>query len=437
MFQNYKNQRSFDQQSCLVVLIRLFKLFLIFCSVLSGVLFAIVWRNYEQTVLRLVPLSSSPLDVHPWNSPEYLQANLDNAIQNSYNYEQWLKQKGLESIPIPREDISYGKKIDNTLESEFLANQTRVVCMILATKKTRSRALNNTWTKYCNQKMFYGSYHEMKIPYVKLKLYDDSLLSPRTFCFGFIDLLNKIEDDNFQWILITTDHTFAIIENLRYMVAPLNYHENFYIGRPVHHYFLGVYNSFDSGIVLSRGTVQLLANTLFLNRSTCAHLPMNGMVYGGQFDSYIGLHLSRYGIRAQNTFDNSNKNGQPTGGSRFHPYMPEKHLNPHLISVFDSYWSSNVLPINAGLGCCSDRAITFTGFSSVTMYFIEYLLYHLSAFTKFDGPRVLGNLPPPYESYRVHSDMDGKVLQTTALNKYFHHNHKKKRKHRKKSKGKF
>ncbi|OTF81948.1 hypothetical protein BLA29_009936, partial [Euroglyphus maynei] len=157
---------------------------------------------------------------------------------------------------------------------------------------------------------------------------DDSLLSPRTFCLAFIDLMARVESD-YDWLLITTDQTYAIVENLRHLVAPLNPRNHFYIGRPIQHYFLGVYNSFDSGIVFSRSTVDLLAKKLF--NGNCIDLSTNGLVYGGQFDSYIGMFLAKHGVLPENSYDHSN-NMRQSGGTRFHPFMPERHLNPELIS---------------------------------------------------------------------------------------------------------
>ncbi|KAF7495964.1 Glycoprotein-N-acetylgalactosamine 3-beta-galactosyltransferase 1 [Sarcoptes scabiei] len=403
-----------DHQYFYLLVIRLFKVFLLLCSVLSGILFAIVWRDYKQTVLK-ISLFNSPIS--EWSNVQHIKndwrSKLDSFSENSIDYNQWLSINGLESVPIRREDLSYRSNESPelpTLESEFLANQTSITCMILSTTRHRSRALNNTWTKHCNHRWFYGGHHENKIPYVKLRLLDESILSPRAFCLAFIDIINRIEE-SIEWLLITTDQTFAIVENLRYYVTPLDSGQQFYIGRPVHHYFLGVYNAIDSGIVLSKATVQLLANTIFYNRSNCNSLPMNKFIYGGQFDSYIGMHLASHRIRPANSFDDR----VGTGGSRFHPFMPERHLNTKMIPIFDSFWSSNVLPVISGINCCSNQAVTFAGFSPVTMYFIEYILYHLSAFNGFDGPRGLGNNLPPYESFSVSSDLENRIDRISTV----------------------
>ncbi|KAI2808138.1 hypothetical protein BLOT_006080 [Blomia tropicalis] len=373
------------------------KVFLFSCSVLSGILFAIVLKNYQVTVLR-VGNSHTPINKHSNNGDDFVD-KLDNRLQTD-QYDEWLRKQGFVNEPIPHEDLSYGQnQPEAQIEAEFLFKQTKVLCMVFTNSRNRSRALANTWTKHCNEAVFYGSFHDsLNDKLVKINILDQNLYSPRTFCRSFVHLLSN--HSNFDWLLITTDRTYAIVENLRYYLSGVNSSDYWYIGRPVHHYFLGVYNSFESGIVLSSASVNLLANDVFWNDNTCKNgIETNTGIYSGNFDAFISMHLLNHGIKPANTLDKSK------GSTRFHPFMPERHINPELISIFDSYWTSNVLPIKGGFSCCSKRAITFNGFSSVTMYFIEYLLYHLTAFTEQDGTKGLGNRPA-YNTYIVPSDFD-------------------------------
>lgn len=378
--------------------IRIIKGFLLLCSILSGALFAVIWHNYEVVVSRIgythSPLGENVLGGKGGSAKEWTKHLASTGI-NASSYSQWLSSQGLASVPIPHEQLSYGPKRDQLTqktEAAFLFNHTKVLCMVMASSRNRSRALRHTWTKHCNEVVFFGKFADRENDrLVRVELLDGSLLSPRTFCRAFVGLTSSAAK-NFDWLLITTDHTYAIVENLRQYLAPVNATTPHYIGRPVHHYFLGVYNSLDSGIVLSRGAVQLLASSVFSSHTACLNIDTHSVVYSSTFDAYIGMLLARHSIRPANSLDD--------GSSRFHPYRPEKHIVPELISIFDSYWSSNVLPIKGGFACCSQQAITFTGFTPVTMYFIEYLLYHLTAFTQADGHRGIGNMPS-YKSYRV------------------------------------
>lgn len=381
--------------------IRIIKGFLLLCSILSGALFAVVWRHYEVVVSRIgnthSPLGENVLGGKGGGAKEWTRQLASIGIDSS-SYTTWLASQGLASVPIPHEQLSYStarEKLTQKTEAAFLYNQTKVLCMVMASSRNRSRALRHTWTKHCNEVVFFGKFADRENDrLVRVELLDNSLLSPRTFCRAFVGLTSSgaTGKDRFDWLLITTDNTYAIVENLRQYLAPVNASSPHYIGRPVHHYFLGVYNALDSGIVLSRGAVHLLASSVFSSHTACLNLDTHSVVYSSTFDAYIGMLLARHSINPANSLDD--------GSSRFHPYRPEKHLVPELISVFDSYWSSNVLPIKGGFACCSEEAITFTGFSPVTFYFIEYLLYHLSAFTEADGHRGIGNMPS-YESYRL------------------------------------
>lgn len=324
---------------------QLLKLFMLFCSVLSGALFAIVWHRYEQAVLKMSSIHS-PINKNLFSNKgnNFLDA-LDDRLR-SVSYENWLSSLQYTSVKIAHEELSYGINTFET-EAQYLYGQCRILCLVLTTSRTRAKALNQTWTKHCNDAVFYGKYTETKIPVVKMEVDGESIYSSKTFCKIIVDLIGRMQ--NFDWMMITTDKTYAIIENLRYYVAPLNPEDRFYIGRPVHHYFLGVYNSYDSGIIMSRGTVNLLANSAFSSLESCSAINKNGIIYSNTFDAYLGMLLTKHNIKPANSLDN--RTGHP-GGSRFHPFMPEKHITPALISLFDSYWTSNVLPATSGINCC-------------------------------------------------------------------------------------
>ncbi|KAH9392829.1 hypothetical protein TYRP_005918 [Tyrophagus putrescentiae] len=374
--------------------IRLIKGLLIILSILSGALFAVVWRHYELVVSRIGSLHS-PLGGGKNGAREWSR-QLSSTGLNATSYADWLAAQGLVSVPIPREELSYGRwrGRERETESAFLFNRSRVLCMVMAGTKNRSRALRHTWTRHCNEVVFFAKFADRKNDrLVRLQLLDNSLLSPRTFCRAFVGVTSGSSSSRgggggwsqFDWLLITTDHTYAIVDNLRQYLAPVNASTPLYLGRPVHHYFLGVYNALDSGIVLSRGAVQLLlAEGVFTSDAACLNIDTGAAVYSATFDAYIGMLLARRGVRPANTLD-------ARGGS---PPM--------------------CCPSRAGgLGCCSQQAITFTGFTPVTMYFIDYLLYHLAGFTEADGQTGIGNMPS-YESYRVPSELDDSRKEQAA-----------------------
>ena len=83
---------------------------------------------------------------------------------------------------------------------------------------------------------------------------------PSGSAFGVLcDSLRHVleTDESFDWILVTTEDTFALPENLRYYVAPFNASQPFYLGHAMTFWNI-VYNWGDAGYALSKGAVDQL-----------------------------------------------------------------------------------------------------------------------------------------------------------------------------------
>ena len=348
-------------------------------GVVSGVLFAIVWFNYEKTVIEIQ------------NNHNHLYGQL-----KSTNYKEWLKQVKFQRIPLSEEMKSFVLNLNsskNVLESEFLYKKVPILCIVLCKKLKYARAAKNTWTKNCNHVMFFGSISDQRLPVIKFPHSTTHTL----FCRSFIKAWKKYSN-KFKWVLIVSDETYAIVENLRYYVAPLNSSGLFYLGRPMRsHIYRGIFNAADSGIVLSHGAAKYI-KSIFSNETVCDN-PMIENVgrMSRSFDISLAIILNKKGCNPVDTRDGLNR-------GRFNPFSPEKHMTPGHISIFNSYWRSNVFMTGEGQNCCSDHAITFNKLSPSTMYLYEYLLYHMAVFK--NSPNGLGNKPPPYSSYKVRSDID-------------------------------
>ena len=361
---------------------RIIKWFLLFCSVISGMLFAIVWHNYEQTVIEVQSIHS--------HSYGHLKDT---------HYDQWLQQNHIKTHVLSEEFKSFAmfdKKVNFILESEYLFDRVRVLCLVLSKSRKASNSVRLTWANHCNNVIFFGPFSDKKIPVHKYP----ASSSHSSFCHSFIETWTQFSQ-TFDWILIASDQMYAIIENLRHYVSPLNASNPYYLGRAVKHYFTGVYNSPDSGIVLSRGAAQLIKN-VFHNQTICDNDFVEDIGrLSRNFEVSLAIILRHYGCNAVDTRDSQNK-------GRFHSFPPEKHLIPGMISIFNSYWRSSVFMTSEGPDCCSDRAITFNDISPAIMYLTEYLLYHMSIFS--NSPLGLGNKAPPYSSYKVRSNVNKESL---------------------------
>ena len=96
-------------------------------------------------------------------------------------------------------------------------------------------------------------------------------------------------DQNFSWILVTTDDTYALPEKLRYFVAPLNSSEPHYLGHAMK-FWSQPYNWGDAGYALSKAAVKLVME--FDTDEKCD----KGGKYWKNGDWYLGKHLYSLGV---------------------------------------------------------------------------------------------------------------------------------------------
>ena len=269
--------------------------------------------------------------------------------------------------------------------------------------------VQDTWGPHCNSLRFFShKFSNASIPVEKIK----SGSSFELICSSLHRIVQDAEVDHqgkkVDWVLVTSgDNTFALIENLRYFVAPMNQSEPHYLGHAMR--FWGqVYNWGDAGFVLSRAAVDKILEK-FPTSKSCAG--------GGRFykngDWYLGKHLSELGVVPRDTRDHM-------GRSRFNGYTFKKLLFPGGVSLFERYWRDSLYLSPDGPHCCSNFAVTFHGITSRSkMYQLEYLFHHLRPF--YNGGKY-GNVPRPVKEAfftweeklkQGFLDAKGPVLMTT------------------------
>ncbi|GFX03328.1 glycoprotein-N-acetylgalactosamine 3-beta-galactosyltransferase 1 [Trichonephila clavipes] len=332
------------------------RLFLFSCACFSGILFALVWRKYEQTV----QISS-------------IRNHYTSALRKP-NYNEWLRKQNLTSDFIPEEILRYGDDINKPeLESSFLYKNTQVLCLIFVNSHNGAEAVKQTWAKHCNIVTFFGRFVDEKIPVMKVP----PVTSFEGFCYAFTHVYHKYEGQ-FDWVIIADDYTYAMIENLRYYVASLNSSFPYYLGHPVKD-FSSLYNIGSAGIVLSKGSLSLLYS-VYSTADDCRYKRPPSWY----FDQSIGKILHAFSVHPVDTRDSYLR-------GRFNPFPVETMLIPGSISVFSSYWRTSAFLSEEGMNCCSDRAITFHGLLPSKLYLMEFLQYHLNVFR--NSMQGIGNLP--------------------------------------------
>ena len=323
-------------------------------------------------------------------------------------YERWLASTGHESRPRDpdlgryggrsKNDSSFEDRIDPETEAGFLYARVRVHCLVLPSSLDTAASIRRTWGKHCNNLSFFSEKLEDEAQQVR-KLPAKSSFG--LLCKSFHEIVNS--DENFDWILVTTDDTFAIPENLRYFVAPFNASEPHYLGHAMK-FWNQVYNWGDAGYTLSRAAVQLLL-TKFDSGAKCE----TGGKYWKQGDWYLGKHLAGLGVAARDTRDHAAK-------SRFNGYSFRKLLFPGGVSLFERYWRDSLYLSPDGPKCCSNHAVTFHGLMSLSkMHQLEYLFYHLRPFPQGG---TIGNVPPPPPKADPFLTEEER-LKAAALDKWF------------------
>jgi len=338
----------------------------------------------------LLALSLHLYQISVWDS-------LDTDIppsQYDYAYELWLESRGLRSedrdpdiVRYHNRSAVYGEdQYHPHSEAAFLYREIRVFCLVFPTtagariavtpgSSDNALTIRNTWGKRCNRVFFYNDKQEdPRVPVIKL---------PSKSAFGLLcEAIRRIveEGEVFDWILVTTEDTFALPENFRHYVAPFNASEPHYLGHPMK-FWNQVYNWGEAGYALSRGAVSLLTHR-FNSSSSC----QSGGKYWKNSDWYLGKHLASMGVQVKDTRDH-------LGRGRFNGYSFKKLLFPGAVSLFDKYWKDSLYLSEDGPKCCSSKAITFKGILSKSkMYQLEYLFYHLRP---FEMGGVHGNVAPP------------------------------------------
>ena len=124
---------------------------------------------------------------------------------------------------------------DPDSEASFLFRTVRVSCLVFPSTsgarvavgpevRETQDAIRKTWGRRCNSIHFFKE--EGRSPLVKLPTTAKS-------AFGLLcESLRRIEgqEEAFDWLLVTTEKTFAMPENLRHYVAPLDPSQPVYLG---------------------------------------------------------------------------------------------------------------------------------------------------------------------------------------------------------------
>lgn len=273
------------------------------------------------------------------------------------------------------------------IEAQKLAKKVRVLCWVMTNPKNhekKARHVKATWGTRCNILLFMSTEDDESLPTIKLAVQEgrDYLWSKTKEAFLYV---YKHHFEEADWFFKADDDTYAIVENLRYMLSIYNPSDPLYFGCRFKPYVKQGYMSGGAGYVLSREALKRFVEQALPDKKKCRQ------DHGGSEDVEIGKCLENVGVKAMDTRDS-------LGRGRFFPFVPEHHLIPNHIDKDFWYWKFIYYPSELGMGCCSDTAISFHYVSPSQMHVLEYLIYHLRPYGISHNIDSTPSSGPPTES---------------------------------------
>ncbi|XP_012173013.1 C1GALT1-specific chaperone 1 isoform X1 [Bombus terrestris] len=270
-------------------------------------------------------------------------------------YSKWLSNRKLRSKNIDMDTYLYGPESREELEAEWLKSNIHITCIVFVKKVKLARSIQDTWGKHCNKIYFFGQVKDPKMPIIN---FDTKLVSSwQLLCEAFRYVWKSSE--TLEWLIFVKDDTLVVLENLRYMLGPLNHTQDHYLGHAVT-LWGQPYNVADAGYVISAGVLRKLIK-MFDNSEKCI---ISGK-YWKQEDYYLAKHLASMGIYPSDTRD------QYLRGT-FHGYSLQSLLWG--IVKTGVYWTRALYPVKNE--CCSFISVTFNVGETEKMHTLNYLLYH-------------------------------------------------------------
>ncbi|KAI1902568.1 hypothetical protein AGOR_G00017220 [Albula goreensis] len=183
------------------------------------------------------------------------------------------------------------QRLPDTLKLQ-LSQRVQVYCVIMVQPKilTYWATAKSTWSKHCDKAEFYTSEAAKVLEAVNLNEKDEWSRVRRALTHA----LQNAGDT--RWFFLAPATTFAIIENLKYLLIDKDPSQPFYIGRAVKSGELE-YVEYASGLVLSYEALRQLVE-IFQDRQKC---PEGGnSLWKLSLDKELALCLKYTGVIAEN-----------------------------------------------------------------------------------------------------------------------------------------
>ncbi|KAK2719752.1 hypothetical protein QYM36_005282, partial [Artemia franciscana] len=322
-------------------------------------------------------------------------------IQKEYYKELTKKVDDIEEITaLQRGDLFQKEKDQNQYESDNtvsrnLYKKVRLLCWILTAGVNHGKKaahVKATWGQRCNIILFVSGKKDASLPSVAFPVPDEKghLWGKSREAFKYI--YDKYFDQA-DWFYKADDDTYAIPENMRYVLSRYNTTEPLYFGAKLKKPKVKNFFSGGSGYILSKEALRRFATISLNNKTICKIKGTEGI----EEDVMMAKCLNNVGVKLMDSRDEK-------GRERFLPFQPSDHLVPGKISLDHWYWNNVYYKAKKGEGCCSDTLISLHHLRPEDMYVFDYLLYRV---------RIHGIYPPRFpEGWTAPPppDEDGKEL---------------------------
>ena len=272
-----------------------------------------------------------------------------------------------------------------------LMNSSRVLCWVLtgpATIDTKGAAILKTWGPKCDRLLFMTSEHDKSTLKGKVALPGvgegrEELVNKSKKAWTYV---HEHYANQYDWFYKCDDDTYAIVENLKFMLSFLDPAQPSILGmklRPPGYWTNFWWMSGGPGYIFSRAALHKVVRHI---KDDCMNDPTRP-----HEDQLVSICAQRMNIKLISSLDQHGK-------SRILPLTPELHIPDGALAKSPYGW---VLQYAAGgrrevegKDCCSDLAISFHYIKPAFQYTLHYLIYGLHPFGTRTDDIIKYKLPP-------------------------------------------
>lgn len=252
------------------------------------------------------------------------------------------------------------------LNSTELFDKVKILCLVLTSEpnhKKRAIHVKNTWGPRCNKLIFVSNVTDNELGSMKLQLNDNYRdlwgKTKHVLTYAYEHFYNE-----FDWFYKADDDTYAILDNMRYMLSAYSPNDPIYFGKKFKFGHKLGYFSGGAGYVMSKRALQKFVLEAIPDKKKCRQTE------DGPEDWELGICMYNIGVYPGDGRDQFKR-------EKFFPFHPEMHL---FAWPSPWYWSRIYYPTDEGLDCCSNYTISFHYIHPDVMYMMEYVIFYLQAY---------------------------------------------------------